>query len=179
MTLLRRLVCIGFVLLLCGCSSERGLPPVQVLQRSAQASRELQSSAFIATIGFDTRGGRTVGSQGTIEAQGRTQNAGMQVSMHVSMKGNGADSRAWHGEGDIVIGGENEIYVRLGDLTQNAIVIPIDPSLLAGVRGRWLHMQSAPGISAPAVTPDPRFLRMQAEDGIGSALFTSGDAVVK
>lgn len=152
------------LLFLISCARVQGLPPEEVLTRSARATRDLQSALFSAQALFDTGSGIEGGMRGEIRADGRIQHAGGQLQFSFTASGGGDDARqAWDMKGDVIVAAEQEIYVQLHELTGQLPQALIPAERLDGLLGRWWMLPVKGKQSSSLVTPDPELLQMQAE----------------
>lgn len=163
---LMSLACIG--LLLASCTTRSSVPPADVLSRAARVTRDLQSARFTVNATFEVALPSDVSARGTLGADGRMQDAGRQLQFTFQTNGQtmGGDRTTWHVQGDVMVAGEQEVYAFIRDVTVRPPHPLLQPALLGPFLGTWWRLP--PGSSATTtgptgVTPDPRFLRMQAE----------------
>lgn len=162
---MRRLIVLpAAFLILTSCVTKSDLPPGEVLNRSTQANRTLQSAAFDLDILL-----HLPAPQGTttIDAvvSGVMQNGGTQLQFDVEAEGSSTAGTNWNTLARFIVAGENEVYVKVEGLT-------VPPALASFMGGQqpdaltgtwWLLPPADEPAGALHVTPDPRMLRMQTE----------------
>lgn len=153
------------VVALAGCQGEPGLPSDEVLRRAAEAARGVTSALFSVDGALEQKT-----ADGTMDvsvnADGRLQNGGEQIDlrgrMRVAMTQGAAGAMEWDVSGNVVVIDEHEVYLRIENARvepASAFPVPLGPEALE----TWLRLPAESAAPAPDVTPDPRFLRMQAE----------------
>lgn len=144
------------VVTLVSCRGEPGLPSAEVLDRAAEAARNLQSATFTADLSLKA----DTGISGTVHADGRLQNGGDQWDFTLRAALGGGFMQNIDVTADVIVIEENEVYVRMQNAGNTALPFPLGPD----AAGLWLRLPSAGRQSPPAadVTPDPRLLAMQA-----------------
>lgn len=151
------------LLVLASCARPATLPPEEVLQRAARASREMPSARFTARLVLDGPDASPLPMHAELDAQGRMQHGGRQMAFSLEGSGNSGPDTAWQGKAEVVIAGENDVYVLLREFTAPSSDETL--SLLIGqFLNQWWHLP--PGETppaAPGMTPDPQMLRMQAD----------------
>jgi hypothetical protein len=155
------------VLLLSACATPGSLAVDQVLQKSADASRNLTSVA--------------VQAQGTVRIQGDTstyvlepnihgtlQDGGSQVHLQFDVKGMLEQSQEKHNidaSAQVTVGGPGDVYLRIETLA----ITPPHPLLqseaIRQLTGTWWQLphQGSGADVAGDLTPDPKLLRAQAQ----------------
>ena len=154
---IRFLAVVGAALTVAACRGEPGLPPTEVLSRSAHASQQLESALFEADAAVKGEGGMS----GSLHAEGRLQDAGQQWDFHARLRMQDGAASSWDVTADVVVIDENEVYVRAQNVRANppsALPLPLPAEALQ----RWLRLPSSNVASPPELTPDPKFLELQA-----------------
>jgi hypothetical protein len=146
-------------LLLASCALINSPSPAEVLRKSAIANQELLSANFMLNADFDAVSEMFDGqTSGTINAEGVLQNGGRQ--MDVMLRGSGmkeTSAERWTVDVRSIIADERNAYINVNELS-----ISEKLSAYEQLRGGWWKLPSM-GTSDAPVSPDPRFLRMQAE----------------
>ncbi|MDO8648356.1 MAG: hypothetical protein Q7R81_01085 [Candidatus Peregrinibacteria bacterium] len=157
----RLLLCVSLSLLLCACAKREALPTAEVLQRTAAASQQLQSSRF------------TVKGEGTgasydanVSLEGILQDGGAQLQFTLQTTGEVAAEKqhTFAADVDAVIAIGEDAYVRIRSLNISPPHPKLDPRLFTLFLQRWwkIPLQRTP-FPPTAITPDPRFLYAQSQ----------------
>lgn len=97
---------------------------------------------------------------------GTMTNAGKQIQFTLDATGDNTDSAkeksAYTISSDVIIGGENEVYLRMHTFDINPPSQLLPPALLTRLLNQWWLIPSKSGSTTPDLAPDPSLLRMQA-----------------
>jgi len=141
--------------------------PEEVLRRSAQASRNLRSAQYVLSGTFESDGDQK-SVEGDVRIDGSLADAGKQVRFRTDFTsrfaGQSDGTSAIDGSVEIVVMGDQEVYVNLGSLQLQPENNIISPAILSKFAGRWWRLPSdAQEPVLTDVTPDPSLLRAQSE----------------
>lgn len=160
------------VLLLTACQQQQEppqtLPPQEVLQNAAQATRKLQSAQYLITADYDIDSGATWQAQGVLRIDGTLQESGRQMRFQTDLTAQVQDSVT----GDytlegllevVVLEGEN-VYLNIQSLKSQPDNMLYDPKLIAQlVDVWWMLPENEMPPESVSLTPDPKLLQAQAE----------------
>ncbi|HVW66355.1 MAG TPA: hypothetical protein VHA78_01330 [Candidatus Peribacteraceae bacterium] len=153
--------------LLASCIQQSPLPPDQVLQKATEEMGTLNSAHFNlhATVSGNTQI-LPANLDGVIDASGDMQNGGNQLSftVHADLQQASDSTTRFNGQADIVVAGQNDVYMKLDSLTVTPESALLPQALILQLLDQWWHMPSGSGaIVQTDVTPDPNLLRMQTQ----------------
>ena len=168
MKTLRFFAATGSMLILAACSHGSSMDPKEVLMHASKEGRNLQSASFGAQATFDTSFSDHSILRGTATMNGRMQQGGSQLDITFQASGNTeqkapATSSSWKTNGELIVGGENEVYINVQDVAFNPPNPILSSPLLSQLLGKWWKLPSNGTDAAVRVAPDPRILRMQSE----------------
>lgn len=152
--------------LLVSCAGEPGLPPGEVLDRAAQASRHLRSARFTAHADVTVPSGASAPLTIILTAAGRLQDGGQELQFSLTADGRTEGGASWHLEGDTIVAGEREVYANVHTFSLDPPHPLLQPLLLQQFTDIWWRLPHEPAAATGVpiqVTPDPRLLRMQTE----------------
>lgn len=159
---IRRFSALG-LLLLVACARGGADDPAVVLERASSIAHQLQSSAFDVAFTYTTAGS-AVKIDGT--AEGVMADAGNQLSFSVdaaiTMPTNGLDQTV-ETQGDIVVMGEGEAYVRVQRADGSVLFLPGIGLIPSDMLDRWIRIGNGSGSGSVGLTPDPSFIGLQTE----------------
>jgi hypothetical protein len=157
------------VLILISCTRAGSLPSSDVLKKAGDASQALQSATFTMDTSFKGKVAQIPGSfDGSASIAGQMANAGKQLQFSINATIDKTDPQNVQSHialtSDMMIGSENEIYMRVNtlDITPPSTLMP--PALITQLLNQWWLIPSGTGSSKNAPTdlaPDPSLLRMQ------------------
>lgn len=157
-----------FCAFLIACERSAGLPPHEVLKRTARASQELSSARFFLTATPRWEYGLT-GGELTFSADGRLQDGGNQIQFLTNVQGDirglNVGTTSLTGSFEVIVSGPEEWYLNVHALDSQPPYPAFQSLSLAKIVGKWLQL-SAPvsAVSASSsMTPDPNLLKMQSE----------------
>jgi hypothetical protein len=162
----RRLASIAvLVLLLTACKRAGDLPADEVLRRATLQSVQLTSAKYTALIGVRLAKGALQG-EGKAEFEGQLADGGKQTSTNVTADGTiilGVSKSAFHIVADVMTELGHDAYFRLKEATIDPV--PAWGKTITDLVGTWWRVpgENRGTLPTPPVTPDPKFLRMQAE----------------
>ncbi len=154
--------------LLSACARASTESPAAVLEKAVQAARSLRSAHVEGEAVFHELPVLPLGvGDGVARFEGDLQDAGRQLRMRVDLTGSrvdGAERRSIDASADIIVLDGSETYLRLRSLSLGRTPSD-DPArqVEALLGGLWWSLTPARTEAEEEVTPDPRFLRMQAE----------------
>jgi hypothetical protein len=150
---------IGAVLVLAACSRGGDEDPAAVLERAAAKAQQVRSASFDATIAYSSPALSADGSvEGTMADGGKRM--AFRFDADVTTREEGADKTV-STEGDVVVAGENEAYVKLSRLDGSVLFLPGVGLVPDTALGRWF-LAGSTASGAVDVTPDPSFVAQQA-----------------
>lgn len=136
------------------------------MQRAARATREIAQARFTANASFETPLADGGATQGSLEANGRMTNGGEQLQFTVAadIAAEGPHASHWTLRGEVIVAGEKEVYVKMHEWSTDPAASVMPAPNIATLLGAWFKLPEPEGSGAPrAITPDPRFLRMQTD----------------
>jgi len=151
---------------LAGCTRPGDLPVEDVLRRSADASRALQS------VTLNVEGTVRIAQAESIytlrpTVRGTLHNGGKQVQVRVGITGTlQEDESTFDLTADIetIVASMNEVYVQVHRLQTTPTHPLLNAEALSAITGTWMQLPINQAVVATAdVTPDPRLLRAQSE----------------
>lgn len=106
--------------------------------------------------------------QGTLQATGRMQHGGEQLQFALTGDGragpeNSEQGYGWHVRADVVVAGENEVYLAVHELSTDPPDALLPPGFLQGLLGQWWRLPQRAAHAPAGITPDPKLLTMQTE----------------
>ncbi len=143
---------------LVSCARQGEFPAEEVLRRSSIANRGLVSAHLNLEANF-TNGELS----GVLNAEGGIQQGGTQMDMSIFSSGQ-SPTLQWSAQGQLIVVSQNEVYAKLINIQTTPLhpmlASPSFPSML----NVWYRLPPTPGVTtSQSITPDPHFLRMQAE----------------
>lgn len=154
--------------LLLSCTQKGNLPADIVLQNAHDAVQHLQSAVFALSMHLNGQTDLIKGQwEGNADFAGEMANGGkqLQFSLNADFTNASSTNESTHItlNSDFMIAGEDEIYMRVNNLTIDPATPLLPPTLLTQLLNQWWLIGSAKkGTSAPAdITPDPTYLNMQ------------------
>lgn len=159
------------LLFLISCTRTGSLQPSQVLEKASQANQILESANF--TVNADVQGniGFLPGDwNGNAMLAGQMSNKGKQIKFNATVSADTTDENndKTHYElgSDLVIAGEEEVYMRINtlEITPDSILFP--PDTITTLLNQWWLIPSGTGATPGAmsdITPDPTLLKMQTD----------------
>lgn len=150
---------------LTSCIKAGSLPPNQVLEKASVAAQTLQSARFNLDATIHGMNDMLPGeSDGNISAAGEMQNAGKQLKFtlnaDITTKTAKDATSNIHVSSDVVVAGEQEVYLRLNTLTIEPSTTLLPPEIITQMLNQWWMIPSGSGSTAD-IAPDPSLLRMQ------------------
>ncbi len=156
---------------LVACTPQESIPmmdPDEVLKRSAEASRNLESADYTATVQFSVGGANnTIQAQGNTRITGSLQNAGEQLHFMIDGSADGKDMGgdfSINGKLEIIVAGKDEVYLRVHSLTSSTEHSLFKSEIIEKISGQWFQLPMAGNSkNLTAVTPDPGLIQAQTE----------------
>lgn len=148
--------------LLAACAKPSPLPPATVLENAVRASTQLQSASF-ALHAKMTRESSPAAT--TIDLKGRIQDGGRQIDTEGAVTAlmdlpNGS-RQSISARGEVIAAAENEIYLRMDELSSEPELPYLSNQANAEMLGAWWRLPSQPGAAPADGTPDPYLLTLQ------------------
>ena len=139
----------------------------EVLQRSADATKTLESGTFNGDVQF-SRGEGLNSIQGTANIDGSLNNTNKQVEFALDLSMTGTDAGtdfAASAQLDIIVAGIQEVYIKLNAISIEPDTTFLSQSAVNAMLGTWWLLPQSEGIEGEiaSVTPDPTLLQAQAE----------------
>ena len=149
-----------------GESNVPNIAPEEVLRRSADASRTLQSATFngSADIKIERQDAGTVVSYFSLD--GALQDSGQKLHLVVDgAVAGGTPEKPIEGEGklEIIAARNSDLFFFLHSLKMTDAQSAFSPSMIETIVGSWWHMPVQQQDGIVSITPDPSLLKAQAE----------------
>lgn len=165
---MKRLIPLFLILpLVLSCAQQSDLPPEQVMRNMIIANREMRSAHFLGTASFSGIPILPLGiNDGEVRWEGDMQDAGRQLQFSLALSGNQAEdaTSSMRIAADIIVLDSTEVYLRLDDLSLKEDATTDPASQLTSLLGNtWWSLTPQSARDGAALSPDPRYLRMQAE----------------
>ena len=171
-TSMKKYLSISFVIaFLVSCTPQESIPmidPDEVLKRSAEASRNLESADYTASVKFSVGGANnTIQAQGNTKITGSLQNAGEQLHFMIDGSASGKDTGgdfSINGKLEIIVAGRDEVYLKVHSLTSSTEHSLFKSEIIEKISGQWFKLPvSGDSKDLAAVTPDPGLIQAQTE----------------
>lgn len=163
----RFLPTIFLVTLLVACARPGDLPQEEVMERMILANQTLRSARFSGTAQFSGLPLLPLAIEnGEVDFEGAIQDAGRQLEMTIDVRGSRAkdngDSLSINA--DIIVLDSREVYLKIAELSLSDSAVQDPGAQLSSLLGEtWWSLTPPVSSDAVPISPDPAYLRMQAE----------------
>ncbi|MDD3896591.1 MAG: hypothetical protein PHU04_01950 [Candidatus Peribacteraceae bacterium] len=149
-----------------GRNGASSVAPEEVLRRSAEASRVLQSASFDGSADITVRAPESGTIVSYLALAGALQDAGQQV--HVTVEGSvagGTEERPVSGEGkvELITAGGSDTFFFLHSLEAGEEQSFFNPEAVGKIAGTWWRIPAQQPSGSVPITPDPGLLQAQVE----------------
>jgi hypothetical protein len=152
-------------LVLCACSEQGRLAPEDVLNRSSVANSGLLSARVSMNARLTSPDAQGALLDGYLTVQGNMQEGGRQLDLNFATQGARSASlqpMSWKASGRLIALSDNETYIRADEFESDPAFPILALASGENITNTWFRLPSA-GQTPTALTPDPRFLRLQSE----------------